>query len=132
MGDYHIRGRSKDSRKVTVVFHIPVPVGANSTGTSFETAVSEHKGVQTSLLSGISAGEQTKLKNGELWEVQGVVLLQALDTESDMFRKIDERFIALKESVQDEIWTTLEYWGYEKVGPTVLARMANAFKRWRA
>ena len=67
--DYHVMAGNKSGNVITyqVAFHIPVPDTTNLVGINFRTILSRYIDT-TSIVPNITAGEQTQLNAGELYE----------------------------------------------------------------
>lgn len=116
--DIHILTVDKGQKSASVVFHIPVPTtGANGAGLSWPDAVVREQGGSgsiASVLPGISAGEDTALKAGELIEyITSVRFSSRHLTNAERLAEIKNAFAEIKTDLIAEKQITLAFIGYE-------------------
>ena len=120
MSDYHVKEISKNGRRASVIFHIPIPIENNVASIALRVAVSEYIQSQAedgswsafnSVLIGIEASELTQLRAGELYEISETVNFLTADTNGQKQTKLDNRYIALTISKLDAIRAILKFWG---------------------
>lgn len=125
MSNWHVKTTSKDGRRASVVFHIPVPVGSNdaSPAKSWRDAIAEQIkpqntdgsfGTWFSQLQGIDAGELGQIQAGELFEKVDNVAFQANDSDLEKRDKIDTKFTELSTEIINEKKAELKFWGFAR------------------
>ena len=117
--DYHVLSMRADGRTANIVFHIPIPVENNSTGTSLRTALSQYiDGANyVSKVPWIQPGELTQIQNGELYEHSKTVKFLAADTNGQKQTKIDNRYTSLATTALNKIRAILKFWGMDRNVP---------------
>jgi len=114
MSNYHIKNITKDGRKASVVFHIPIPALNNSAGIPFRTALMQYKPVTVSDVPWLSSGELTQIQNGEIFEHSEVVSFLADDSNAQKQGRVDAIFTDLNIIVLNEIKARLKFWGLDR------------------
>jgi len=106
MSNWHILEQNRASRKLNVVFHIPVPVENNDANpaVSLRAALAESikprkddgtYGVFQSVLTTISPSELVQLQNGELLEVVSTISYLAGQGNVAKRQKVSDRYDAM-------------------------------------
>jgi hypothetical protein len=121
MSDYHILITDKEYKKkqVSVVFHIPIPSGGtNIGGISWRDALVLELGGSaniTSVLTGISAGEDTDLKAGALFEVLTNVRFSTVNLNNTQRRaEVEAKFTEISSNIISEKQESLVFMGVTK------------------
>ena len=117
MSNWHTRDGDDFGNGFTVLFHIPIPAGANNrAGMSYRTAIVQANLNTTVMSIGSSAGQMTAaekavLDAGGIVEVSRVVYSQPSETIQQLISRLDAMFTALTSEVQAKLQNRLTYWG---------------------
>ena len=111
--DYHILTQAKDQNTVQAVFHIPVPVGNNEVGTSWQDAVVKEQGEIISVLPDIDPAELTLMQSGALIElIENVRFSSIFLDNAQRLQQVKDRYNVVKIELIAEKQITLAFMGY--------------------
>lgn len=115
MSDYHIFETDIRLKTVNLVFHIPIPVGNNAVGVSWQDALVLSLGgadAITSVLAGITPDELNAMKAGSIYEKNMIVRFSSLDlTNAERLAEIEAAYTASETDILAEKQVTLNFYG---------------------
>lgn len=110
--NFHIREQNKESKSITVIFHIPVPATNNLAGTPWQQAVKEHLN-PVAVLSNNSV-ENALIENGEILEVIETVTFSSVSLiNAQRLAQIETAYTTRSAALLSELTVKLNFWGYE-------------------